>query len=407
MNLLVALVLGAAALGTLFLTRGYLNTWRMWNIPVAWPPFMDVRVITAGAEAHRRGLDPMVANPTDSSQRPLNYPRIWQGLYALGYGPADTVFTGVALMLLFGVGLGVFVPRIDTSGVALILAALFSPAVLLGLERGNTDLLMFFLLAVAIAAARRGPILAMCLVLLAFVLKLFPLFGAAVILGQPRRTALRWLAVAAVIAALYVGLTFGDLEKISAATPRDTWLSYGFNVLWMKVAAGNAMLGSWTRGLTFGMLLGLAFAAGAWWHGGRAGEAKDGPHANAFRVGAACYVGTFLAGNNFVYRLVFLIFAIPQLWDWARGAPGARTWSARLGLAGMYVAMWSMVTDRLLQRWTWGPWTSFLVSSVAEWTVLATLVYLFLSSAPGWFRRRRADLLGPPAPLGAVPRGDA
>lgn len=401
-NLIVALVLGAAVLGGLFLTRGYLNTWRMWSIPVAWPPFMDVRVITAGAEAHRRGLDPMVSNPTDSSQRRLNYPRIWQGLYALGVGPGDTVAIGVTLMVLFAIGVGVFIPRLGTPEVVLLLAAIFSPAILLGLERGNTDLLIFFLLAVAIAAIRRGHWLAMILVLVAFVLKLYPLLAVVIVLGQPRRIGLRWLIAAAVVAVLYVGLTWSDLEKISAATPRDTWLSYGMNVLWMKVAAQYPAAGEAVRTLSYVAVVVLAFGAGVWWRGREPAGTADGPHAAAYRVGAACYAGTFLDGNNFEYRLVFVLFALPQLFAWARESGGARPRAARIALAAFYVAVWSMGIARWLQLRAWGPWASFLTSEAAKWTLFGSLAYLMVSTAPVWGTPREAGAPRAPAAAGAT-----
>ena len=383
-NLIFGLCLGSAILGLLFATYGYVNTWRLWNIPVAMPPFMDVRVITAGAEAHRQGIDPMLSNPTDSSQRRLNYPRIWQGLYRLVVGPGQDIPIGVVSMLLFGTGLVVFVPRISTAGVGLMLAAVFSPAVMLGVERGNTDLLMFFLLALAVAAARRGTILAVALVLFAFVLKLFPLLGLAVVLGKRRGVVIKSFAIAAVLATLYVWFSFDDLRRISAATPRDTWLSYGLNVLWMKVAGADAGAGYWVRISSYALVLAAAGWAGL--AGRRAppeGKAPEGIHLNAFRVGAAFYIGTFLLGNNFVYRFMFLIFAIPQLGEWAGGAAvdRPRMWASRVALIGMYVAMWSMLIDRFLQAWPWG---AFFLGEAGAWALFGALVQLLFASGPEW-----------------------
>ena len=57
----------------------------------------------------------------------------------------------------------------------------------------------------------------------------------------------------------------------------------------------------------------------------------------AFRVGAATYVGTFLLGGNFNYRLAFLLFALPQLVRWSR--PTDRRPAALLALASLYVGL--------------------------------------------------------------------
>ena len=44
----------------------------------------------------------------------------------------------------------------------------------------------------------------------------------------------------------------------------------------------------------------------------------------AFRMGALVYLGTFVAGNSFDYRLVCLLLVIPGLLRW----PPGRAWSA-------------------------------------------------------------------------------
>jgi hypothetical protein len=101
-------------------------------------------------------------------------------------------------------------------------------------------------------------------------------------------------------------------------------------------------------------------------------------------VGAACYVGTFVLENNFDYRLIFLIFVLPQLLAWAGDASSGRSGVARVALAGIYVALWSMLIDRAAQAWLGGPWIGFLISEAAEWTVFCTLLQLVLATAPEW-----------------------
>ncbi|HUL51881.1 MAG TPA: hypothetical protein VLT83_00595 [Opitutaceae bacterium] len=396
-NLILGLCLGAAALGFLFVVHGYVKTWRLWNIPAANLPFMDFRVITAGADAHRQGLDPMVSNATDPSGRPLNYPRIWQGLYALGIGQEQTVLLGVISILLFAAGVCVFIPRPSNTDVAFILAAIFSPAVLLCVERGNTDLIVFFLLALAVASAERSAVASVALVLVGFVLKLFPLLGLTVVLGKPRRVVITAAVVAAGVMGFYVWLTYDDLLRINALTGHDTWLSYGMNILWMKLVAEKVSDGLAIQILSrCAVFAAILWGIAGWWRGAGWGAGREGPGLSAFRVGAACYVGTFILENNFDYRLVFLIFAIPQLLAWAGGAQGGLTRVARLALTAIYVSLWSMVIDRLVTALPGGAWLSFLVSEAAKWTVFGTLLYLFAVSAPEWLATaRRADHPGP------------
>ena len=46
--------------------------------------------------------------------------------------------------------------------------------------------------------------------------------------------------------------------------------------------------------------------------------AADELHIDAFRIGASIYVGTYLLGSSFGYRLMFLLFTIPQLTPMAK-----------------------------------------------------------------------------------------
>lgn len=275
-----------------------------------------------------------------------------------------------------------------------LLAAVFSPAVLLGIERGNTDLLIFFLLAGAIVTVPRG--VAWSLALLAFVLKLYPLVAIAGLLRWGRPAVTRAFLVAGGLALLYLAYTFDDLVMISAGTPRDTWLSYGLNVLWMKVTPAQPALGAGLRVLSGIVALGaVLLAAVAGWRRKGPGGPGASRELDAFRVGVACYAGTFLLGNNFVYRLMFLLFTIPQLLSWAGRAADGHARPARIALVGIYGALWSLVLDRLLQDVPAGPWISFLLAAAAHWVVFVVLVYCFSSSCrlgrrPAVRRTRRA-----------------
>ena len=397
-NLLVALLLGISALGGLFAVRGYVRTGELWGFQAAMPPFMDIRVITDGAVAYRQGVDPMQSNPTDSSGRPLNYPRVWQSLYRLGIGPGDAVWLGGLCAGLFVVGILVVPPALTAAEAGWMLAALFSPAVVLGLERGNTDLGIFFLVALAVVTVARGTAWPLVLLLGAFVLKLFPLAGL-VVLVRRGRAALQWTAVvAAGFALLYLAFSYDDLLTIRANTPSGAWMSYGLDVLSIKAGPANAALGRalylGSRGL---VLVTLAVAAWAAFRRREAWIAAEGRALDSFRVGAACYAGTFLLGSNFLYRLVFLLFVIPQLLGWARGPANGPRGTAQAALAGCYVSLWSLLLDRALHAW---PAVSFGLTVAAHWLLFCTLVILLFRTLPAWLRAAGGRVAGDEIPSG-------
>jgi hypothetical protein len=357
----------------------------LWKIPTASPAFMDTRVITDGAISFRHGLDPLRTNPYDSSGRPVNYPHIWQGLYRLGLNERHSVPLGVTLVGLFVAGLALVVRRLDGPQALGVLAAVFSPSVLLGAERGNTDLAMFFLLAVALWASERSRIWPVVVVLFGFVLKLYPLLGLGLILGR-RRAAINALAASAAFAVLYLLFSWDDIGVIRAVTPKSVWFSYGVDVLWIKLQAGPAQLGRWAHFLSWVAVAGTAaWAVTAWMKRNPAiGAEAEGGELDAFRVGAACYAGTFLLGTNFNYRLMFLVFAIPQLVTWARGAFGSERRLARIALVAAYASLWLMWFEGFPSAGPLRAGVVFGLEQAANWTLFGVLLVLGSISLPGW-----------------------
>jgi hypothetical protein len=380
-NLILGLTVAVMLFAMLFGWRGYERTWAMWGLPVGMQRFLDLRVIMEGADAYQQGLDPMDTNPTDINQRPVNYPRVWHLLYRLGLDRTDTTWVGLVLWGASLAGLVLVIPPQSLPRTLCLLAAFFSPAIMLGYERGNTDLLVFALLAVAIVQRRAHW--AMLVVLAAFVLKLYPLAGLAVLLSHPREQAWRCGLVALGFAGLYLLYNFNDLRLISANTPRDVWLSYGINVLWMKVAATGPEAGRLLRWLSWAVVVLLAVAAGR--RAVRASGAGE-PATAAFRVGAACYVGTFLLGNNFDYRFICVLPVLPQLLSWASTGLPEFQLMARLAIAGLFISLWSIAIERAAASLSLPGWVPFLLGQAARWGLLGSLTMLFAASLPDWAR---------------------
>lgn len=364
----------------LFLFYGYENTWRLWNVPVMSPHFADLRVITAGSESKAMGLDPMIGNPADPWQRPLNYPRIWQSLTYLGVDQGDTTYIGIGFIFLFLVGLCLAFTNIDKVEALSVMLAVLSPSVLLGIERANSDLLMFFLLAVSIFTVDRHHILSTAALLFGFILKLFPLFALVVLLKKSRSIFAFWTTISITFAAVYAFCTFDDLLLISKNTPRAIFRSYGVNRLWMTLIIEHPQVGVYVKAASY-LLACLIFAIAVIVAVRRAKlpqHIQDMPYLDSFRVGSAIYVGTFLLGNNFDYRLMFLIFTIPQLLVWITDCSISVRWTSRISLAALYMSMWTPI---LLPIVTDSPYLLFwfLVDEISHWSVFAGMLYLLFS----------------------------
>jgi hypothetical protein len=321
--------------------RGWVAAWGPWALPARVPCFSDLRVTTGAADSLELGLDPREENPGAPFRQRFNLRGVWLGLRDLGVRERHSPVLGLGL--LAGYALGVWwLAAGATRGSAVALGALLlSPAALLAVERGTTDLAVFFLVALACHVAARAPRGAMAVVVGAFGLKLFPLAAVLVALREPRARALRLGATVLAGAGVFCAADFSTLVDIAWKTEKGRELSYGWRALalWLD---GRGATAAWTVAAT---VAGAALAAAAlgiaawrsWRARARAGrENAEGRALDFFRAGAGVYVGTFLLGANWDYRLIFTLLLVPQLVAWARTQA-----IARLTIAALLIACWS------------------------------------------------------------------
>jgi hypothetical protein len=369
----------------------------VWGVRCLKPDFSDTRGITSGVEAWAAGEDPLVSNPRDPWARTFNYPRAWLALSWFGVTQDDSVWIGYVLTGLFFVGLAIFPPA-DPGGrtIGMMLCGAFSPAVLLGLERGNSDLLMFFLLATAITAfsgsRRAAKAVGTVALLAAFVLKIYPLLGAAMILGESRKVFLRFTVGITLFASFILLWTRADIALIHAATPRATGLSYGIDVLWMEIGQHGERLGdiAWLLSRA-GVLVAAALLAAGFLRKGEFGDVVHGCGKTlaAFQAGAAVYCGTFLLGNNWDYRLVFLLFTFPFL-SRAAGTDDRRvSWISIAVLANALASLWHVTIHHAARNFPFGSEASVLLDEACNWFTFLGLGFLLGLTMPDWLRRKR------------------
>jgi hypothetical protein len=398
--LFVWVSLGIILLSVLSVSLGYKRTLRLWNVEASSPCFADFRGITSGAESRALGYDPLLYNPRDPYRRTLNYPRIWQMLYRVGLNQSHTIICAWTVIALFVVGIFLYTPATIAGVTSVILAVcIFSPAVLLGVELGNIDLLMFFLLSLAIFCVNRdvarAKVFALGFLLMAFILKLFPIFGAGLILNQTKKVVMRmglWLAV---IACVYLLATFMDLVWIRYATAECLELSYGLNVLWLKVGAhipAGLAITKWLSYAAVGIFSALAVWGLASQKFGQWENYDSDPRTlDAFRAGCGIYIGTFLLIINNEYRLIFLLLVIPQLAFWANSCSGGISKVSVLVIMAIIFLMWHSVIDPFLSLLHFGFWGGLLYI-LSSWLAFGGLLFLFACSLPVWVKNATKNL---------------
>ena len=381
----LACILTALFFISLFKIFGYEETWKIWNINVMTPHFADLRSITSGADEFEKGLDPMKSNPTDPWQRPLNYPRLWQSLYYIGINNSHITYFGIIVIASFLAGICLLLHKANNTMIIFVMGALLSPSTLLGIERANIDLFMFFILSLSIFFMKRYSILSTIMVFWGFMLKIYPVFGFLILLRLNKSQFWKYILVVIGLVILYVIITYSDLLLIRKSTVYSLGLSYGFNVVWMKVMSMNSTIGLYVKIFTYILLL---MTLPIIYFGLKSTDFKNDEAENnsyyldAFRVGTAIYTGTFLIGNNFDYRLIFLIFTIPQLLLWSGSNFSRISKFSKVALVGIFLSFWYLI----IKKFT-GLYISFVIDEIANWFVYFILIYLVTCSMPDWVKK--------------------
>lgn len=379
--------------------------------------FADVRTFSGAHVALERGLDPMLENPGDPWQRPLNYPRIWQLPAHLGLREEHTeaVASLFALALLFGIWR---LRRLadSTTAALLLLLALFAPTTWLAIERGNSDMLVFALVAAAVTVAatddrrpartraattvattgasrlraQTGPLL----VTLAGVLKLFPIAALAAFVDVRANRTVRRLLPALVLFGVYLSGTAADLGEIHRGTLSAHWVSYGMRSLPAWLAEQAHVPSQWLYGvaaIALAVVVWLAVRTRRRIHLDAAGTPRA---LQAFRAGAAVYLLTFVAGESFDYRLVFLVLVLPQLASWAHTTSFRLRRAALLLAATVLVLLWSQTWRALLANVLGSTDVGIALDEWLSWFLWCGLAGFTTLSLPDWLvpgLRRDAD----------------
>jgi hypothetical protein len=205
---------------------------------------------------------------------------------------------------------------------------MFSPAVALALERANTDLTIFAFIVLGtlgLSSNRRiVPPAGLALLCASAALKIYPMFvlmGRAVVLPGKKRVNRTIIGCICVI--LLVSLE--DVLQAAHRTQARGPMSYGMRVpeFYLRYEYAEVFekkfryIDVQTAGylLTIGIL--AATCCGAVFlirRGLSRFWAFEGADANGLWIAAAAiYVGTYLAGANFDYRLVFLTMLVPGI----------------------------------------------------------------------------------------------
>lgn len=348
--------------------------WSRWVPFGLWPGFNDLWITLQHLRDADAGVDPLLV--PDSG---FAYPRVVLALRHLGVQYLPTPWVGLFQGLLFTVT-AVLVLRPMTWRRAVGTTLIFvTPSVLLGLERGNLDLVLFPICALAAwawarSAASRTVLLPVLVMTGAALVKLYPVFGlfSAAAAESPRRRLYWLLGIGGV--GIYWYLIRSELSLIAEKVPVMTVSSWGCLVSFERLAQHlrETNPGHWLAGehrdvaalVTYGVLALVAMAIGARFSGRLQAVSLSAGERCQYWIGAGICCGCF-AGANFAYRWVFVLLTLPLL---VRAARAAEPVVSRWG--------WTMlgaVVVGLAAKFSLGP-VAFVVVQMANWLCILGLI---------------------------------
>lgn len=385
--LLAVIILATTVFSYVFFDSNFFI--RKWNIALSQEGFLDSRLYAWASESYAQGYDPLIENPQNPIGQKLNYPRIWHVFFLLGINESHTNIIGTVVVLIFFIGMGLFwfSKSFSTLTNIVLFIAFLSPAVVLGVERSNIELILFTILAAALLLGYRSKIFSFLVLMFGSILKLYPIFGLIYLLRENKRNFLAFFLTGLGIFLLYSLLSLDDLKQVFSTTPKLVNSSFGINVWWMGIRHPRvfAMPLSETAVMLFQIFTYTAalFIVGTALFSGTCRRRPDyiehGEHLDAFRMGVGIYAGCFLLMNTHDYRLIFLIFTIPQLIAWFLKSGKKVLSIPGITLIAMGFSLWNAFIMRFLGR----PAT-FVIEESSNWLMLATLLYLLFASSPKW-----------------------
>lgn len=412
-RLLLLAILVLYAVVVLYPTfTAYTPHWQRVGVFDAPVPFADMRSLTSAWDCTRQGQQVLVHNHCDPlGWRPANYPTLWLRLSFLGLGQGATTTLGISVGLAFLASIFVVTGPITLLEGLLWAALVTSPSVMLGVNRGNVDILLFAVLVGALVALtrRRGRWQAVgcALIEVAALLKLFPVFASAAVLHWRRRRALIAFGTLVAVFVAYAIAIRHELETIRRVVPTQINLSFGAGVVvdaLRETYGDNAFLVS-DRPLAiavFGLLTLLVSAAVAFTLARRRpADPEQSTRLPWLWAGAAAFLGTWaLTENSFDYRLAFLLLCVPQLLEWARQSRPAMP-LARTALATLVATVWlsdamQPISVRLLQPWLDAE-THFPFDELLVWLLAVYFAVSLIHTRPSWLGRAPEDA-APAAP---------
>jgi hypothetical protein len=378
----------------------------LWGVEPFSFPFLDTETVLSAVRCLRAGVDVFVVNPCDVLGRVYDYSPLWLLLAKLPFTDAWTIPSGLAVDGAFLLSLLLLPHARDGRALFCLLLGLLSSAVVFAVERGNNDLVLFVLAAIASALALRSPLLRVTgygFALLAGLLKYYPMTLMLMVSRERPRFFLAIAAASLVAVGLFFVAMGPDLVRALRLIPTGSWFGDMFGS--STLPQGLAQILGWSAGgpilhVLFSLIaLAAGLAAGLRAGIGQALDRLEESERTFLLAGSLLILGCFFTAQNIGYRATHLVLVLPALtalwrtdhrpvWPLATGAAIALLWSQgwRAMLGRLSAAQEVPLGAWVLRETLWWGLVTLLIALVVNLTVRSTMGRLILprlrSSAP-------------------------
>lgn len=287
------------------------------------PYFVDLKVLLCGLDAAEVGADPYKAicyngNPI------FNYPIAWTIFSSIPFlDEGNLIYLGISMGVLVFIFIFLFIGKISLTESIIYSVIFISPAIILGIERGNCDLLIYMMLFIPFVKSKVSPITLGIVVLITSILKLYPIGALVGLLFNNNNKFNNKLIIFSTILLLfivYLILFRENIAVVSSQTPRPFYgFSYGFgNIPSLLIKNFPSfefliIIGCVVLFVIQFFVLSILFSKSL-----RSLVIMNNNKGYAFIAGCCIFLITSVIGYNFEYRLVFLLFTIPQILIWLK-----------------------------------------------------------------------------------------
>jgi hypothetical protein len=293
--------------------------WQSVGIPKLKAPFADMQAILSASDAYREGYNPYIENPHDPLGRKHVYSRPWLWLGYTGLTRDHSKFAAILLITFFFL-LSIRILRPENSNEFLLSAMLLlSPAVLLGVERGNNDLIIFILLSLAVFSLNNKnhllDLIAYFFLFLASILKFYPIASFLIFVRIIKDYKKFWMF--ALFSILFFGVyavfSFSDFEYLKNIVPKPHGrFTFGAAIFFEWI------LDEWPVNATYIYFMAVAVFFLAFLLSSRTGLAEvrnNSINTIFFLVGSLNILFCFFANTNYDYRCIFFVLILPWLFE--------------------------------------------------------------------------------------------